>query len=56
VVEVLYAVHDNTSTDFLMILSTNYDTVEVVEMVEVLSVLKEEETPSGPTYHLKVKS
>jgi hypothetical protein len=35
VVEVLYAPNDNISTDF-MILSTNYNMVEVVEMVELL--------------------
>ena len=35
-VEVLCASNNNTSTDFLLVLSTNYSMVEVVEMVEIL--------------------
>lgn len=38
-VEVLYVSSNNISTDFLIIMSTNYSMVEVVEMVEVLSLL-----------------
>jgi hypothetical protein len=38
-VEVPYALNEDTSTDFLMILSTNYRIVEIVEIVEVVSLL-----------------
>jgi hypothetical protein len=35
-VEVLYTPNNNTSTGFMLILSTNYSIVEVLEIVEVL--------------------
>jgi len=35
IVEVLYASNKNTSTSFMLILSTKYSIVEVVEIVEV---------------------
>ena len=36
-VEVLYASNNNTSTNFVLILSTKYNMVEVVEIVEISS-------------------
>jgi hypothetical protein len=38
-VEVSSAAYKKTSTDFTVILSTKYNTVEVVEIVEVYSIL-----------------
>ena len=39
VMEVLYTSNNNTSTDFMLILSTNLLLVEVVEIVEVLAII-----------------
>jgi hypothetical protein len=41
-VEILYLLSNETSTDFILLLSMKYDPVEVVEIVEVYSILKEE--------------
>jgi hypothetical protein len=41
VVEVLYASNNNISISFMPILSTKYVTVEVVEIVKVVSLLKD---------------
>jgi hypothetical protein len=46
-VEVLYASNNNTSTNSIPILSTKYGPVEVVEIVEVLCILKEEDKQSN---------
>jgi hypothetical protein len=36
-VEVLYASNNDTSTGFMLLLSTNYSIVEVVEIVEIFT-------------------